>query len=78
MCYHNAMDADSKVVEFVSFCIEMYAREYDMSGSDVAAMFEKYALIDYLFSNYEGLHSQGKELIVSLLHDFVEKKEVSE
>ena len=71
------MDADSKVVEFVSFCIEMYAREYDMSGSDVAALLEKHGLIDYLFSNYEELHSQGKEFIVSLLHDFVANKEVS-
>ena len=77
MCYHNAMDADSKVVEFVSFCIEMYAREYDMSGSDVTAMFEKYGLIDYLFSNYEELHSQGKEFLVSLLHNFVARKDVT-
>ena len=69
------MNADSKVVEFVSFCIEMYAREYDMSGAEVASVFEKKRLIDYLFSNYEVLHSQGKEFIIPLLHDFVQEQE---
>ena len=62
MCYHNAMDADSKVVEFVSFCIEMYAREYDMSGSDVTAMFEKYGLIDYLFFKLRGAAFAGERI----------------
>ena len=46
------MDATSKVIEFVSFCIEMYAREYNMAGEVVSSDFEKRGIIDYLFDNY--------------------------
>ena len=46
-----SMDSTSKVLEFVSFCIEMYAREYNMQGSLVSSDFEKNGIIDYLFDN---------------------------
>ncbi|MBP5401639.1 MAG: DUF3791 domain-containing protein [Treponema sp.] len=70
------MDEKTKEIEFVSFCIEMYARKYNMSGSDVAELFEKNGIIDYLFKNYLELHSQGKEYIIPLLHSFISKKEI--
>ena len=75
-CYHARMDATTKTVEFVSFCIEMYAREHGISGADVAELFERNGIIDYLFENYEALHTQGREYIVPLLHEFVSKKEL--
>ena len=34
------MDTMTKTAEFVSFCIEMYAREYGISGAEVAHLFE--------------------------------------
>lgn len=68
------MVASEKTAEFISFCIEMYAREYDLSGSVVAQMFEQKGIIDYLFENYEVLHSQGREYIVPLLHGFITKE----
>ena len=67
------MDKNTKIVEFVSFCIEMYAKEYDISGSEVAVLLEKTGLLDYLFENYEILHTQGKEYIIPLLNDFVQE-----
>ena len=71
------MDEKTKVVEFVSFCIEMYARQTGMSGAVVTELFETHGLLDYLFDNYEALHTQGKEYIIPLLQDFISKKEVS-
>jgi hypothetical protein len=68
------MDATSKVIEFVSFCIEMYAREYNMTGEVVSSDFEKRGIIDYLFDNYQELHTQGKEFLLPLLHDFITKE----
>lgn len=32
-------------------------------------------IIDYLFKNYDALHSQGHEYIIPLLHSFIEEKE---
>ena len=68
------MDATSKVIEFVSFCIEMYSREYNMAGEVVSSDFEKRGIIDYLFDNYQELHTQGKEFLLPLLHDFITKE----
>ena len=67
------MDKNTKIVEFVSFCIEMYAKEYDISGSEAAVLLEKKGLLDYLFENYEILHTQGREYIIPLLNDFVQE-----
>ena len=67
------MNADSKVIEFVSFCIEMYAREFNMNGAETSSTFEKKGIIDYLINNYQELHTQGKEFLLPLLHDFVNK-----
>ena len=69
------MDEKTKIVEFISFCIEMYAQEYNLSGADVADLFEKNGIINYLFDNYIGLHSQGKEYIIPLLHNFIKTRE---
>ena len=49
----------------------MYARDYGMSGSETAELFEQNHIIDYLFANYLELHTQGKEYIVPLLHGFI-------
>ena len=54
----------------------MYARKRGISGADVAELFERNGIIDYLFENYEALHTQGREYIVPLLHEFVSKKEL--
>ena len=70
------MDTATKTVEFVSFCIEMYAREHELSGAVVAELFEENGIIEYLFDNYEELHSQGREYIIPLLHGFITKKEM--
>ena len=69
------MEYTTKTVVFVSFCIEMYAREYNLSGSLVANLFEQNGIIDYLFQNYDALHSQGREYIIPLLHNFIAEKE---
>jgi len=65
------MGESEKIAEFVSFCIEMYAREYNMTGGETATLFESNHLIDYLLDNYLELHSQGKEYIIPLLHGFI-------
>lgn len=65
------MEQQTKVLEFVSFCIEMYAQAYAMSGADVVNLFEQKHVLDYLFANYTELHTQGKEYIVPLLHGFI-------
>jgi hypothetical protein len=60
-----------KVIEFVSFCIEMYADKYSVSGADVAAKFDKTGVLDYLFANYDALHTQGWKYILPIIDDYI-------
>jgi hypothetical protein len=60
-------------LEFVSFCIETYARKNRISGADTAERFQNTGVLDYLFANYEMLHTQGAGYILSLIDEFLEK-----
>jgi hypothetical protein len=56
---------------FVSFCIEMYAQQNRISGVDVIRLFENTGVLDYLFDNYEALHTQGWGYILPLITDYM-------
>ncbi|MDR1491313.1 MAG: DUF3791 domain-containing protein [Planctomycetaceae bacterium] len=58
-------------MEFVSFCIEMYANQYSVSGADVARKFDEAGVLDYLLDNYEALHTQGWRFILPLINDYM-------
>ncbi|MDR1899531.1 MAG: DUF3791 domain-containing protein [Treponema sp.] len=61
------MDKQSADTAFVSFCVEMYARQNRLSGADVMRQFENSGVVDYLFDNYEALHTQGWGYILPLI-----------
>ncbi|MFI3256662.1 MAG: DUF3791 domain-containing protein [Spirochaetales bacterium] len=69
------MNKETKIIEFVSFCIEMYAKKHVVSGSDIAQAFEKASLIDFLITNYEELHTQGENYIIPLLEEMLQEKD---
>ena len=58
------MSERAKVAEFVSFCIEMFAKAKRLSG-------------DYLDSGYDVLHTQGERWLVSDLDEFLKIRGVS-
>ncbi|GHU16523.1 hypothetical protein FACS1894163_06040 [Spirochaetia bacterium] len=61
-------------VAFVSFCIEMYAKEFQLSGATVIQEFEHSGVLDYLFKNYEALHTQGWGYILPLITGCLEDR----
>jgi hypothetical protein len=63
-----------KKIEFVSFCIEMYAKHFVISGSVVANQFDEAGVLDYLLENYEVLHTQGWQFILPLINDYIDKQ----
>jgi hypothetical protein len=65
------MRKSTKAIEFVSFCIEMYADKYSVSGVDVAVKFDKTGVLDYLFANYNALHTQGWNYILPIIDDYI-------
>jgi len=63
-------------LDFAVFCIENVAEYLNINGADVYNMLASKSgiLDDYIISNYETLHTQGKEYIVNDLIEYMKEK----
>ena len=69
------MSERAKVLEFISFCIEMCASRDSVSGRDVLSRFRRFGVLEYLERNYEALHTQGFGYILPLIDDYIARQE---
>lgn len=58
---------------WLSWCIEEYSAEKKLQDFDVASLFEKKGILEYLFNNAEILHTQGKNYIISQIDELLKK-----
>lgn len=68
------MTEEEKLIEFISFCIEMYSKKHNQSGSVTEELFENSNVLEYLQNSYDVLHTQGENYIVSTIEEFLEEK----
>jgi hypothetical protein len=52
----------------------MYAKEFRLSGAEIIEEFERSGVLDYLFKNYEALHTQGWGYILPLITGYLEDR----
>ena len=71
------ISAETKITEFVVFCIEMYAQEHQLSGMTVALAFEDAGLLRYLSSCYQELHANGKEWLLNTIDEYLKNRGVT-
>jgi len=71
------MSRSAKIVEFISFCIEMYARQQKISGGVVADRLRRSGGYDYLRNGYDVLHTMGCEWLVEDLDEFFRSRGVA-
>ena len=71
LVYYRAMNDTARILEFISFCIEMYAARNSTSGQEVYGLFKRSGVLDYLRENYEPLHTQGFNYILSIVDSFI-------
>lgn len=71
------MSKRARVAEFVSFCIEMFAKAKRLSGDKVVVLFKSCGAIDYLDSGYDVLHTQGSQWLVSDIEEFLRLRGIS-
>jgi hypothetical protein len=64
---------EAKIIEFVSFCVEMCAQKHNVSGAVVMEQFVECGVADYLIENYEALHTQGPGYILPLIDEQLRK-----
>lgn len=64
----------AKVLEFVLFCVEMYAQKHEISGRVVMDRFSEYGVVDFLRDGYDVLHTQGRQYIISEIEIFLNNR----
>ena len=64
--------------EFVVFCIEELAIEYNKSGRDIYQILSinTNMIEEYIIPNYEVLHSMGRDAIIQELKDLLKERGV--
>lgn len=59
---------------WLSWCIEEYAAEKQISSPNIALLFEQSDVLTYLSDNAEILHTQGKNYIISSIDTYLQNK----
>lgn len=59
---------------FLVYCIERYRYYKNLSGSDAAAVFQKYGVDQYILQYFESLHTTGDLYLVQDIDSFIEQK----
>lgn len=63
------------ILDFVIFCTEYLAEHYSISGKKMYEILKKRTnILDYIIKNYEQLHTQGKEYLVEILSERIDKQ----
>lgn len=62
---------ESDILYFVSFCIEQYKKHHGMAGGDVMSLFDEYHVTEYLFENYDMLHTQGASWLMEEIENYI-------
>lgn len=57
------------IAYFIAFCVEIYKKAHFMTGAEVADIFSRHGILEYLADNYEVLHTQGHNWILAEIKD---------
>ena len=59
------------IAYFLSFCIEQYKEAKQLHGAEVAEIFSRYGVLEYLEQHFEALHSQSHQWILEDIDEFI-------
>lgn len=59
---------------FVVFCAEQYKMARGMTGRDLAELFARYGIWDYLYSCFEALHTTGTKYIINNIDQCIQER----
>ena len=65
----------SKEGNFLIFCMEQYKVAKHIKGKQVAELFEKYRVSEYIVSCFEALHTTGTNYIVEDIDLYIESRQ---
>lgn len=67
-------DKELDIAYFLSFCIEQYKNKHQMSGEEVATLFERYGVLPYLEDNFEVLHTQSHQWLMDEIEELIDRR----
>ncbi|MBW9202528.1 DUF3791 domain-containing protein [Bacteroidales bacterium SW292] len=67
-------DKKLDIAYFLSFCMEQYKNRHQMSGEEVATLFEQYDVLPYLEDNFEVLHTQGHRWLMDEIDEWINNR----
>ena len=60
--------------KFMIFCAEQYKFSKHLTGAELAALFSKYKVWEYIYDCYEALHTTGTKYIINDIDSFIEER----
>jgi len=69
---------NSKELLFLTFCVENFKSASGKTSEEIMSLFKKFDVFSFLKNNFEQLHTQSKEYIISTIEKFLKtaKKEM--
>ena len=65
----------SKEGNFLIYCMEQYKSAKKLTGKQIAELFSKYRVSDYIISCFEALHTTGMNYIVEDIDLYIEARQ---
>lgn len=66
----------SKEGKFLVYVLEIYKSAKDLTGIQVAELFSKFGLWEYIYSCFEALHTTGENYIVEDIDQCIKERQV--
>lgn len=65
----------SKEGKFMIYCVERYKSHKGLCGKEVARLFSKYEVWEYLYACFEALHTTGEDYIIQDIDAFIQRQQ---
>ena len=65
----------SRQGDFMIYCVEKYKTSKRLTGKQVAEIFTRYHVWDYVYSCFEALHTTGDNYIVDDIDLYIEARQ---
>lgn len=69
--YHMMNKRNLDIAYFLSFCIEQYKKEKEVSGAEAVQTLKQYGVLEYLAEHFDVLHTQSKQWLLADIDEFI-------
>lgn len=67
----------SREGDFLIYCTEQYKSAKNLTGAQVAELFSRYKVWNYIYSCFEALHATGENYIISDIDAYIEERKTA-